>query len=235
MTRRIWIYEEANLDTCLTPVPQQSWDSEWLQQGVPTATCACYHSRRIWFVLARREVCGKSSPNWVVCEVMGVPLVIIHWNRLFPSSRNHPAISSWGYSRFPTGNHEASETECSVTDYNKDGEPSGFSTQCVKEGTACPCGKNTISCPDPNDVPWRFPIHGGIPKSSIYRWNFQQINHPAIGVPFVEAPRSHGSQRCDLTDVGCRQIPSSRIIIQDPGKFLVDHAKCRELSWSLMN
>jgi len=47
---------------------------------------------------------------------------------------------------------KASETECSVTDYNKDGEPSGFSTQCVKEGTACPCGKNTISCPDPNDA-----------------------------------------------------------------------------------
>ncbi|CAL1131614.1 unnamed protein product [Cladocopium goreaui] len=47
---------------------------------------------------------------------------------------------------------KAAETECLVTDYNKDGEPTGFSTQCVKEGTACPCGKNTISCPDPNDA-----------------------------------------------------------------------------------
>ena len=184
MTRRIWIYEEANLDTCLTPVPQQSWDSEWLQQGVPTATCACYHSRRIWFVLARREVCGKSSPNWVVCEVMGVPLVIIHWNRLFPSSRNHPAISSWGYSRFPTGNHEASETECSVTDYNKDGEPSGFSTQCVKEGTACPCGKNTISCPDPNDVTWHCRMSPD--PNDVAVWSSTVISgRPCYGMPWT--------------------------------------------------
>ena len=47
---------------------------------------------------------------------------------------------------------EASETECLVVDYNKDGLPSGYSTQCVTEGTACPCGKNTVSCPDPNDA-----------------------------------------------------------------------------------
>lgn len=48
---------------------------------------------------------------------------------------------------------EASERECRVTDYSKDGTVAGYSTQCVKEGTACPCGKNTVGCPDPNDVP----------------------------------------------------------------------------------
>eukprot|EP00438_Fugacium_kawagutii_P011909 Skav219190 [mRNA] locus=scaffold648:714947:718070:- [translate_table: standard] len=50
---------------------------------------------------------------------------------------------------------EASEKECRVTDYTKDGTVAGYSTQCVKEGTACPCGQNTISCPDPNDAPCR--------------------------------------------------------------------------------
>ena len=50
---------------------------------------------------------------------------------------------------------EGSETTCDVVDYDKNGVVTGFSTQCVKEGTACPCGKNTISCPDPNDVTWK--------------------------------------------------------------------------------
>ena len=49
---------------------------------------------------------------------------------------------------------QGSETTCNVVDYDKNGVVTGFSTQCVKEGTSCPCGKNTISCPDPNDVPW---------------------------------------------------------------------------------
>ena len=49
---------------------------------------------------------------------------------------------------------QGSETTCNVVDYDKNGVVTGFSTQCVKEGKACPCGKNTISCPDPNDVPW---------------------------------------------------------------------------------
>ncbi|CAL1157753.1 unnamed protein product [Cladocopium goreaui] len=47
---------------------------------------------------------------------------------------------------------KGSETSCNVADYDKNGVVTGFSTQCVKDGTACPCGKNTISCPDPNDV-----------------------------------------------------------------------------------
>lgn len=47
---------------------------------------------------------------------------------------------------------KASETECLVVDYDKNGEATGFSTQCVKEGQSCPCGKNTLSCPDPNDA-----------------------------------------------------------------------------------
>ncbi|CAK8996318.1 Uncharacterized protein SCF082_LOCUS4737, partial [Durusdinium trenchii] len=47
---------------------------------------------------------------------------------------------------------KASETECLVVDYDKNGEATGFTTQCVKEGQSCPCGKNTLSCPDPNDA-----------------------------------------------------------------------------------
>jgi hypothetical protein len=53
---------------------------------------------------------------------------------------------------------EASQTTCPVVNYDKDGKLTSFMTlQCVKEGDACPCGKNTISCPDPNDVAQRDP------------------------------------------------------------------------------
>ena len=56
---------------------------------------------------------------------------------------------------------EGSETSCNVADYDKNGVVTGFSTQCVKDGTACPCGKNTISCPDPNDVTWHRRMMNG--------------------------------------------------------------------------
>jgi len=47
---------------------------------------------------------------------------------------------------------KASERNCPVTDFDKDGSITGFSTQCVKQGNPCPCGKNSISCSDPNDA-----------------------------------------------------------------------------------
>jgi len=54
-----------------------------------------------------------------------------------------------------------------VTDFDKDGEPSGFSTQCVTEGTACPCGKNTVA--------WSSAKSGGVDLENIGEFT---IFHP---------------------------------------------------------
>lgn len=44
------------------------------------------------------------------------------------------------------------EEQCYVVNYDKYGKVSDFETQCVQKGSACKCGKNTESCPDPNDA-----------------------------------------------------------------------------------
>eukprot|EP00930_Biecheleria_cincta_P027977 TRINITY_DN1953_c0_g2_i3.p1 TRINITY_DN1953_c0_g2~~TRINITY_DN1953_c0_g2_i3.p1 ORF type:complete len:1956 (+),score=221.90 TRINITY_DN1953_c0_g2_i3:86-5953(+) len=46
----------------------------------------------------------------------------------------------------------ASEKECTVQDFGRDGLPSGFSSVCVAQSTTCPCGANAKRCLDPNDI-----------------------------------------------------------------------------------
>ena len=48
---------------------------------------------------------------------------------------------------------QESQTTCSVVDFSTTGQVTGFSTACVAPSNPCPCGKNSLSCPDPNDVP----------------------------------------------------------------------------------
>eukprot|EP00439_Symbiodinium_sp_Y106_P003634 s3280_g1.t1 len=45
-----------------------------------------------------------------------------------------------------------SQTTCSVVDFSTTGQVTGFSTACVAPSNPCPCGKNSLSCPDPNDA-----------------------------------------------------------------------------------
>ncbi|CAE7034080.1 unnamed protein product [Symbiodinium sp. CCMP2456] len=45
-----------------------------------------------------------------------------------------------------------SQTTCSVVDFSTTGQVTGFSTACVAPGNPCPCGKNSLSCSDPNDA-----------------------------------------------------------------------------------
>lgn len=41
---------------------------------------------------------------------------------------------------------------CTVPNYDTYGKITDWETTCAKSGKACPCGKNTVSCPDPNDA-----------------------------------------------------------------------------------
>eukprot|EP00439_Symbiodinium_sp_Y106_P035275 s3413_g4.t1 len=45
-----------------------------------------------------------------------------------------------------------SEKQCDVLDYTTSGKKSNITTQCVNRGIKCPCGKNTLTCADPNDA-----------------------------------------------------------------------------------
>ncbi|CAJ1413767.1 unnamed protein product, partial [Effrenium voratum] len=45
-----------------------------------------------------------------------------------------------------------SEEVCTVPNYDTYGKITDWETTCAKSGKACPCGKNTVSCPDPNDA-----------------------------------------------------------------------------------
>ncbi|CAL1131607.1 unnamed protein product, partial [Cladocopium goreaui] len=95
---------------------------------------------------------------------------------------------------------KGSETTCNVVDYDKNGVVTGFSTQCVKEGTACPCGKNTISCPDPNDV---------LKKECVPSHNHKKCPEPCS----VDAILA-GNQTCVL------------INLDEKGDFKSETAKC---------
>ncbi|CAE7212893.1 unnamed protein product [Symbiodinium natans] len=44
------------------------------------------------------------------------------------------------------------EQQCDVLDYTTTGKKSNITTQCVNKGIKCPCGKNTLTCADPNDA-----------------------------------------------------------------------------------
>ncbi|CAJ1429530.1 unnamed protein product [Effrenium voratum] len=44
-----------------------------------------------------------------------------------------------------------SQKQCTVRDYTARGKLESVSTLCVNLGNKCPCGKNTLSCSDPND------------------------------------------------------------------------------------
>lgn len=45
-----------------------------------------------------------------------------------------------------------SEKQCDVLDYTTSGKKSNITTECVNKGRKCPCGKNTLTCADPNDA-----------------------------------------------------------------------------------
>eukprot|EP00913_Durusdinium_trenchii_P006573 g6176.t1 len=45
-----------------------------------------------------------------------------------------------------------SQKQCDVMDYTSTGTLSGMNTVCVAMNTKCPCGKNTLTCSDPNDA-----------------------------------------------------------------------------------
>ncbi|CAE7535945.1 Retrovirus-related Pol polyprotein from type-2 retrotransposable element R2DM [Symbiodinium microadriaticum] len=45
-----------------------------------------------------------------------------------------------------------SQKQCDVLDYTTTGQKSNVTTQCVNQGVKCPCGKNTLTCADPNDA-----------------------------------------------------------------------------------
>eukprot|EP00933_Yihiella_yeosuensis_P013153 TRINITY_DN1231_c0_g1_i2.p1 TRINITY_DN1231_c0_g1~~TRINITY_DN1231_c0_g1_i2.p1 ORF type:complete len:1693 (+),score=314.93 TRINITY_DN1231_c0_g1_i2:75-5153(+) len=47
---------------------------------------------------------------------------------------------------------KSTEIACDVEDYSITGTISGMSTLCITKGGKCPCGKNTLKCPDPNDA-----------------------------------------------------------------------------------
>ncbi|CAE7204518.1 unnamed protein product [Symbiodinium natans] len=56
------------------------------------------------------------------------------------------------------------ERQCDVLDYTSTGKPSNTTTQCVNQGVKCPCGKNTLTCADPNDadVDYCIPKFSGV-------------------------------------------------------------------------
>jgi len=45
-----------------------------------------------------------------------------------------------------------SQKKCEVDDYTQLGKLANVSLQCVNKGVKCPCGKNTLTCPNPNDA-----------------------------------------------------------------------------------
>lgn len=47
---------------------------------------------------------------------------------------------------------KASEEECYIENFGKDGIVTGTVSQCVPKGQKCPCGSNARACPDPNDA-----------------------------------------------------------------------------------
>lgn len=47
---------------------------------------------------------------------------------------------------------EESEKQCNVVDYTSSGKQSNTSVQCINKGAKCPCGTNSLVCPDPNNA-----------------------------------------------------------------------------------
>ena len=104
---------------------------------------------------------------------------------------------------------QAAETECLVTDFDKDGEPSGFSTQCVTEGTACPCGKNTVA--------WKPEKRGELTKK---RW---RVNPRELAIElFMTKPQfATWHDLCQQTNIGDSTDPQgffTNLVVVKPGK-----------------
>jgi len=45
-----------------------------------------------------------------------------------------------------------SEKQCNVVDYTSSGKQTNTSVQCINKGAKCPCGANSLVCPDPNNA-----------------------------------------------------------------------------------
>ncbi|OLP80952.1 hypothetical protein AK812_SmicGene38573 [Symbiodinium microadriaticum] len=69
-----------------------------------------------------------------------------------------------------------SEKQCNVVDYTSSGKQTNTSVQCINKGAKCPCGANSLVCPDPNNAEENIcrPKYAGTVLNScpkdIFRW-----------------------------------------------------------------
>lgn len=87
-----------------------------------------------------------------------------------------------------------SQKQCDVRDFTAAGKVAGLSTVCVSRSTKCPCGNNTLTCPDPNDA-----------ESNICNPKFSGTLLNQCPKPCTPADEAAGNKTCiqtHLTDAG---------------------------------